>query len=277
LLNDPVEPSARRATAKKLCDQMLYGFQGCSLEQHERQLEVHTEAAGNNHFALDQIFNEPSFPPVLGLPYMVSKDDLYNSQTSNGSQWNAMFCGVSDSDSQSTSPVKNVCLHKEQTQQTNPDVSFDIDSFLGFAASLGVARNGLLYQPSPQAQQNLSSDVHFGLDISDTSSSSGRPTRPSFAMLPDVPHFFLGRIVGAENVTITLSSRYHLDIVDRECMGIILRTKLLIRIDQHFLNGQAQGMPSLLDKDTIERLDGGFLGHDCRCTLCHAYSPHGPM
>lgn len=30
LWNDPVKPSARRATAKKLCDQMLYGFQGCS-------------------------------------------------------------------------------------------------------------------------------------------------------------------------------------------------------------------------------------------------------
>lgn len=131
---------------------MLLGFRGCSSEQHRQQDQDHVEAAGNNHFRLDKIFNESSSPSVLEQPDVVSKDRLDKFQTLNGSQWNEMFCGVFDADSQGTFPVKNVCLHEEQTQPIGPDVSFDVDSFLGFATSLGVARNGLLYQPSPLAQ-----------------------------------------------------------------------------------------------------------------------------
>ena len=37
----------------------------------------------------------------------------------------------------------NVCLHKEQTQAVEPDVAFDVDSFLGFATLLAMARKGL--------------------------------------------------------------------------------------------------------------------------------------
>ena len=54
-----------------------------------------------------------------------------------------MFCGVSR-ESGSEYPM-NVCLYKEQTQAVEPDVSFDVDSFLGFAISLAMARKGLWY------------------------------------------------------------------------------------------------------------------------------------
>lgn len=56
-----------------------------------------------------------------------------------------MFCGGLYSCDGSASSVKNVCLHKEQTQAIGPEVSFDTNSFLGFATSLKGARNGLLY------------------------------------------------------------------------------------------------------------------------------------
>ena len=52
-----------------------------------------------------------------------------------------MFYGVSR-DGGSDYPI-NVCLHKEQTQAVEPDVAFDIDSFLGFATLLAIARKGL--------------------------------------------------------------------------------------------------------------------------------------
>ena len=96
--------------------------------------------------------------------------------------------------------MKHVCLHKERTRAIAPNTSFDVDSFLGFATSLGVALKGLLYQPSPQARQNLDNDVHFGLEVPETSSSGGQSASPSFNMLCDVPYLFLGRLVGAENV-----------------------------------------------------------------------------
>jgi hypothetical protein len=44
----------------------------------------------------------------------------------------------------------HVCLHKEETQAVEPQVTFDIDSFMAFASSLVFARQGLWYQPAPQ-------------------------------------------------------------------------------------------------------------------------------
>lgn len=201
LLVDPSDTSATLCTAQKLYDQLVLGFQGCSVDQHKIKLRDHVDEAGDNHFRLDQIFNHRSSPSVLEQTD-AAKESPSGYQTPDGTQWNEMFCGIVDKDPQRTPVVKNVCLHKEQTKPTKPDVSFDIDSFLGFATSLGVARNGLLYQPSPLATQNLSSDVHFGLDVLQTNLSAGSTTRSSFDMLRDVPHFILGRLIGAENVTL---------------------------------------------------------------------------
>jgi hypothetical protein len=108
-----------------------------------------------------------------------------------------MFCGASYPEHSDQPPLKNVCLYKEDTQVVSPDVSFDVDSFLGFVTSLGVTRNGLFYQPSPQARQNITIDVHFGLDISRTGSDTIQLARSSFPLLRDVPHFHFGRLVGA--------------------------------------------------------------------------------
>lgn len=133
---------------------------------------------------------------------MITRDDLNQYPTPNAAQWSSMFCGVSDPGSGNTAPPGNVCLHMEQTQAMSPDISFDIDSFLGFASSLGVARNGLLHQPSPQPWQNLATDVHFGFEATETDSNTDGSTNLRFAMLRDVPHLFLGRLAGAENITI---------------------------------------------------------------------------
>jgi hypothetical protein len=36
-------------------------------------------------------------------------------------------------------------MHAEQTQAVEAQVTFDIDSYIGFANSLAVARQGILY------------------------------------------------------------------------------------------------------------------------------------
>ena len=115
-------------------------------------------------------------------------------------QWSDMFCGSMDPQCNSSLPLKCVCLHKEKTQIVVPEVSFDVDSFLGFLTSLAVARHGLLYQPSPQARQNLTTDVHIGLDVSEPGAAS--ESGASFTTLREVPHLFLGRLAGSENVAI---------------------------------------------------------------------------
>ena len=195
------ETSALSHMAQKLYDQLIYGFRACSSEQHTTRLQDHIEEAGDHHFELDQIFSQCSSLSVLAQSDMI-KEPPNGSQAPGESQWNEMFCGVIEKDPQHTSRVKNVCLHEEQTKPTKPDVYFDIDSFLGFATSLGVARNGLLYQPSPLAKQNLSSDMHFGLEVPEIGQSGRSITRSSFNMLRDAPHFLLGRLIGAENVTL---------------------------------------------------------------------------
>ena len=96
----------------------------------------------------------------------------------------------------------NVCLHSEQTQAVEPRVAFDIDSFLGFASSLAMARQGLWYQPAPQIRQNMTTDVHLETDILRDGGDPEEIPQLSRALLRDVPHFLLGRVVGAHDVTV---------------------------------------------------------------------------
>jgi hypothetical protein len=201
MLVDSDGDSARRSLAAKLCKQLLYGLRGCSEEQHEQKFREYIESVGNNHYGLGEIFNDPSFPSVLGLSEIISPDHLAQYQTPTAAQWYTMFCGATHPIDTDTSPLKNVCLHKEQTEAVSPDVSYDVDSFLGIVDSLGVGRNGLLYQGAPQARQNISTNVHFGLEVSGSDSNTPQSGSTSFAMLRDVPHLVLGRLVGAENIS----------------------------------------------------------------------------
>lgn len=94
-----------------------------------------------------------------------------------------------------------VCLHTEETRTVEPDVAFDIDSFLGFAQSLAMARQGLWYQPAPQMRQNMTTDVHLETPTF-TTDDEGEAFTQSSSMLRDVPHFLLGRVVGAHDITL---------------------------------------------------------------------------
>ena len=143
---------APQSVAQRLCDHLIYGFSGCSEESHERQFQSHIEVEGDNHYGLSEICFDPGFPSVLHSTKILSQDNTTQERRTEAAQWNEMFCGASHSETSRASFIKNVCIHKEQTQTVSPDVSFDVDSFLGFATLLKVARNGILYQPSPQAQ-----------------------------------------------------------------------------------------------------------------------------
>lgn len=75
------ENSACNHVAHRLCNQLLHGFRGCTEEQHEKRSEEHAEAVGNNHNDLSEIFNDSTFPSVLGLPSFVQKDSFMNHKT----------------------------------------------------------------------------------------------------------------------------------------------------------------------------------------------------
>ena len=188
-------------TGRKLYQQLQGGFHGCTDEEHQEDRAQHMNDAGNNHHGLGAVFNDRLFPSVLGLRDMMSPERLARQQRPTPAQWQAMFCGI-PTDGSHRLPM-NVCLHEEETQAVEPEVAFDVDSFLGFADSLAVARKGLWYQPAPQMRQNMTTDVHIKTTTFVTGEEEPeQPERSRLAMLRDVPHFLLGRVSGAHDITL---------------------------------------------------------------------------
>lgn len=200
--DDSGEISAQEHTLQKLYDQLQGGHHGCPPEQHDEQLREHVAAVGDDHHGLGDIFNDPDFPSVLALSDVISPDRLAQQPVPTAAQWKAMFCGIDPQQRPPRPRPMHVCLHQEQTQAIEPRVAFDIDSFLGFASSLAMARQGLWYQPAPQMRQNMTNDVHLETNIFRDSDDADRPPRASLALLRDVPHFLLGRVEGAHDITV---------------------------------------------------------------------------
>lgn len=194
------EEEALQYTGRKLYEQLQGGFHGCTDEMHHDARGRHMEEAGDNHYGLGQLFNEYPFPSVLGLSEMITPERLSRQDRGFPSQWAAMFEGIPQHGRQRL-PM-NVCLHEETTQAIPPDAAFDIDSFLGFATSLGVARKGLWYQPAPQMRQNMTTDVHIETQVYEGGGEPEQPTRVKHEMLKNVPHFLLGRPMGAHDITL---------------------------------------------------------------------------
>jgi hypothetical protein len=192
--------AASESTAEKLFQQLQGGHRGCSEERHEEKLREHMTAETNNHHGLGDIFKRRHFPSVLPHDEIMSPAQLQQVRLPSAAQWEEAFCGVPATGRQRL-PM-NVCLHKEQTQAIEPLVAFDIDSMLGFCSSLAAAKQGLSYQPAAQAQQNIQTDVHLETDAFQNLSENDETLRACRKMLRDVPHFLLGRLCGAHNITI---------------------------------------------------------------------------
>lgn len=144
---------------QKLYEQLVYGFHGCTDEEHNEDRRRHLIHAGDNHHGLAEIFNDNTFPSVLGLQEMITPEHLARGRAPTADQWKSIFCGIPAS-SRQRYPM-NLCLHEEQTRATGADVAFDIDSFLGFVTSLAFAKKGIWSQISPQTRQNMTADVHI--------------------------------------------------------------------------------------------------------------------
>lgn len=193
-------------TVDRLMRQLQDGFNGCSETTHRDILREHTSDPHVDHHCLNSIFpTSNDFPSVLSQSDILDPEQLANQPIPSPEQWNARFCGTEHP--QDGQLPRRVCLHSEETQAVSPDVAFDIDSFLGFATSISVARRGLWYQPAALMKQNITTDVHlegtrFGHE--DQGPSSEAP-RPQTVMLRDIPHFLLGRFIGANEITLHVS------------------------------------------------------------------------
>lgn len=192
-------PSSLEVIVEKLYDQLIGGHHGCTAEEHDIKMAEHMRTAEGDHHSLDEIFNDDSFPSVIELGSMLSRERLEAQHTPTPRQWKEMFCGTSHR-GQRRLP-KNVCLHKEETRAVAPQVAFDVDSFLGFATSLAIARKGLWYQPVSIKVQNIVADNHLEIGVP-VGIGDDQGSRQQQRMLRDVPHFLLGRVVGCHDITV---------------------------------------------------------------------------
>jgi hypothetical protein len=83
-------------------------------------------------------------------------------------------------------------------------VSFDVDSFLGFDSSLAITQQVLRHQPTPQARQNQQMDVHIDTTVYAAAEDPNAALRSRTAMRKDVPHYYLGRVEGASEISLYL-------------------------------------------------------------------------
>jgi hypothetical protein len=192
---------ARDYTLEKIYQQLREGLHGCSPEEHTRAREQHNAAVGENHHGLDEVFNDIDFPSTLDSEKIMALPQI-TEQVGGippARVWEATFCGFRPQ--QGDNEPHHVCLHKDdsEAQPTKPIAAFDVDSYLGFASSLAVARRGIRYQPAPQYSQNLTNDVHFRMDAYP---DADRPDRAVHTMPRDIPHFLLGWIEGAHHMPI---------------------------------------------------------------------------
>lgn len=194
------EPSALETTVEKLFDMIHDGFHGCPVEEHAQKLQQHITQYGDNHHGLSQLFSDPAFPSVIRLSDFLTRERLDQWPEPSPRQWESMFCGV-PADGPRGRP-RQVCLHAEETREMEPAVSFDVDSFLGFASSLAVARQGVWHQPAPQVRQNLRTDVHINTTIYTAPEDPEEAPRARIAMLKDVAHCYLGRVEGATEISL---------------------------------------------------------------------------
>lgn len=201
-LNVEEEGDPVSIVALQLANLFTNGLQGCTDSEHEAALNQHRYEHGNNHHGLSEVFNDPDFPSVIHRKSLLTPAQANQFPPIAPVQWRAMYCGISDQ-SQAGRPLQ-VCLHKEHTQASTPEIAFDVDSLLGFTTTLGFLKQGLWYQPAPQMRQNMTNNVHLETDNFRFGIQPNLDPLPygSTTILRDVPHFLLGRVEGAHDITV---------------------------------------------------------------------------
>ena len=142
----------------------------------------------------------PAFPSVLSFSDFFTRERLNRQQPPNPHQSKNMFCGMPAN--RPRGRPQQVCLHAEETREVEPVVSFDVDSFLGFASSLAVTQQVLRHQLAPQAQQNQQMDVDINTTVYAAAEDPEAALQSRTAMRKDMPHCYLGRVEGASEISL---------------------------------------------------------------------------
>ena len=167
---DPDDDPHRVETAKKVI-KLLTAFPGCSRSNHDTLRRQHLTEHPGAHTGLEAIWDHPLRRREVLQEESLMEDEANPPSLPDPGELRQMITGIRPG---STTPP-TICLHANEPEPSPVDVSFDCDSFLGFASSLAFARGGINFTPYPSATRNVKSDLHM---------TNQRPVEGSD---PDVP------------------------------------------------------------------------------------------
>ena len=201
--------------AKELASHLIH-FTGCGSEAHliKSQKHIASEPVANrsHHLSLaayHQLQVNCRIPDVISQTEPLS---FQRREKLPAPDWARAFEGSSsslpeaslvpdrpqspNSNNSSTNPsriVDELCLKCSQISSHPTAISFDIDSFLGYAQSLAFARQGLDINLFPRFYTNIQSNLHIYTTVY---YDSGKGEKPFQVQLHKVPHYRVGRVSG---------------------------------------------------------------------------------
>ena len=185
--------------------QHLLRFKGCPLSAHQGADREHSAPARvptSPHIGLaaysDQL-RDANVPTTLSQPSAITQAQR---EALAPPHWQSIFKGTGGG--WTAGPAQDapqVCLECSQADPVQPTTCFDVDSFLGFGSSLAVARHGLTVDLFPRFHRNISNDLHVYTTVYPDLNWPEK-TRP--VKLHHVPHYYLGRVLGGDEIAIYL-------------------------------------------------------------------------
>ena len=201
-LNDLVPMDLDDSVATRLIEQ-LYSFHGCTDNAHDIQDDEYAKFQ-DSYTSLADIssFQAPgnSIPDVLSVANFIESQDLC--QDLDPIQIQQLYEGRTPSVEPrgEPNPPKKLHLPHRPLERQNPHskITYDIDGLCLFPTSLGVAQQGLYWQPTSHRIMNIASDLHFTLPADAYNAYGGieRVRKP----LHQIVHCCLGALGGFEGL-----------------------------------------------------------------------------
>ncbi|KAJ6050763.1 uncharacterized protein N7446_010872 [Penicillium canescens] len=186
--------------ARLLTDQ-LQQHHGCCQQCHTQQQSEHqmqhTEHLGLGEY-MHRIQADRGYPDVLSTATMARWEDNLAGQTS-ADRKREIYTGI-HSTTPNARPV-HLCLAADHKLERPTAVTFDIDSVVGFAHSLAVAKLGVRWNSTQMPVSGLRSGLHLDPLPVHYIGSNGRAHhvhRP----VHKIPHYTFGRLVGFEDISL---------------------------------------------------------------------------
>lgn len=195
---DPEIIPTVQVLGQALTDQ-LYTHHGCCVHCHHQQKTQHstqyTDYSGLKDY-LERVVTEGGSPDILRVPTIVQRKDHFTGQISS-KQKQQIYCGISAGSSHTESV--HVCLATDHLSDTVTEVTFDIDSIVGFASSLAVARQRVQWNPTQIAVSNLQSSLYLDSLSMQYLDSQGQFHR-ALRDVHEILHYTFGRLTGFEDI-----------------------------------------------------------------------------